>query len=86
MGWAGPTNGVLMKMAAGKFDVFVTADQNLRYQQNLAYARIEVIVLVAFSNRVESLLPLMPQANAALQTVATIEVIQIEFPQNPAGR
>ena len=58
MGWAGTKNGELMKVAHDLFDVFVTADQNLQYQQNLSYADIGVIVLVALNNRIETLAPL----------------------------
>ena len=35
MGWTGVTNGALLAMAEAEFDVFVTTDKNLRYQQNL---------------------------------------------------
>ncbi len=78
MGWAGKKNGELMKVARGQFQVFVTADQNLRYQQNLAYADVGVVVLVATNNRIETLAPLMPQVNEALQTIAAGQVIEIE--------
>ncbi len=44
-GWAGKTNGELLKLAAGSFDVFITADQGLEYQQNLTNVGIAVIVL-----------------------------------------
>jgi predicted nuclease of predicted toxin-antitoxin system len=47
-GWAGLTNGELLQRAADSaFDVFVTADQNLEFQQNLTRARLGVVVLVA---------------------------------------
>lgn len=84
MGWSGKKNGELMRVARGEFSVFVTADQNLRYQQNLAYADIAVIVLVAPNNRIESLTPLMPQVNALLGSIAAGEVVEvkIEEPQN----
>ncbi|CAN5418073.1 hypothetical protein BH10ACI2_BH10ACI2_03660 [soil metagenome] len=36
MGWAGVKNGKLLKLVASEFDVFITSDKNLRYQQNLA--------------------------------------------------
>lgn len=78
MGWAGKKNGELMKVARGQFDILVTSDQNLRYQQNLTYADIGVIVLIAMSNRMEALKPLMPKANEALQRIKPGEVIQIE--------
>ena len=80
MGWAGTKNGELMELARGHFAVFVTADQNLRFQQNLAYAEIAVLVLIAPNNRIESLLPLMPQVNARLQSIVTGQIVEIEAP------
>jgi predicted nuclease of predicted toxin-antitoxin system len=75
MGWSGKKNGELMKIACDQFDIFVTADQNLQYQQNLAYADVAVIVLVAVNNRIENLTPLMPQVNALIGAVSAGQVI-----------
>ena len=59
-GWAGLANGELLRRAAADmFDVFVTADQNLQFQQNLSGAPLGVVVLVARSNALEDLLPLV---------------------------
>jgi len=69
MGWAGTKNGELLRRAESEFDVFVTADQNLQYQQNLTGFNIAVLVLVAGSNRLESLLPLVPALNAELERI-----------------
>ena len=44
-GWGGIKNGDLLQLAEGKFDLFVTADQNLRYQQSLAGRRIAILEL-----------------------------------------
>src|SRR6267142_1202556 len=60
MGWSSLKNGDLLARSAGEFDVFLTADQNLRYQQNLSMLPVAVIVLVAKSNRVADLRPLIP--------------------------
>ena len=46
-GWAGVQNGELLRRAAGRFDVLVTGDQNIEYQQNPASLPIAVIILVA---------------------------------------
>ena len=47
-GWAGLKNGELLRVAAdASFDVLVTADRNLRFQQNLSQARLGIILLVA---------------------------------------
>ena len=59
-GWQGKKNGELMSLMAGKFDVFVTADQNLTYQINLRHALVPVIVLKANTNRYDDLRPLIP--------------------------
>jgi hypothetical protein len=60
-GWAGLGNGELLRRAAeAGFEVFLTADQNLTFQQNLARSALRVIVLVAPSNALEDLLPLVP--------------------------
>ena len=54
-GWSGLENGDLLRLAATRFDVFVTADQNLQFQQNLSVLPISVAVLVARNNKLESL-------------------------------
>ena len=54
-GWAGIKNGSLMKLAAAEFDVFITVDRNLSFQQNMADHDIAVIVLRAVSNRYQDL-------------------------------
>ena len=57
MGWAGIKNGDLMKVAEADFDVFITVDRNLSYQQNLTKYDIALIVLRAKSNRYIDLAP-----------------------------
>jgi hypothetical protein len=78
MGWAGKKNGALLALIreAG-FEVFVTTDQNLEYQQNLQRAGIPVLVLVAFSNTLQSLFPLMPGVRSALERVQPGEVVHV---------
>lgn len=65
-GWAGLKNGHLLAAAAKEFDILLTGDRNLEFQQNLGGLPIAVVVLVAFNNRIESLLPLVPELLAAL--------------------
>jgi predicted nuclease of predicted toxin-antitoxin system len=60
-GWAGLKNGELLaRAAASGFEILVTADQNLQFQQNLAGSPLAVAVLVAPSNKLTDLLPLVP--------------------------
>jgi hypothetical protein len=44
-GWGGIENGDLIRLAETAFDLFITSDQNIRYQQNLAHRRIAILVL-----------------------------------------
>ena len=60
MGWAGVKNGELLRLAAPRFDVFLTVDGSIKYQQNIRAHRIFVVTLRAKSNDIEALLPLMP--------------------------
>ena len=65
-GWKGKKNGELLNLAQGEFDVFLTRDQNIPYQQNLSRFDIAVVVLQARSNAYEDLAPLVEKASAAL--------------------
>jgi hypothetical protein len=66
MGWASIKNGELLALASDRFDVFVTVDRNLSFQQNLQDQRIAVIVLHARTNRIADLLPLVPDLLSAI--------------------
>ena len=61
MGWSAVKNGELLALAAKEFDVFVTVDRNLSFQQNLPAFAVAVIVLRAKSNRLSDLQPLVPE-------------------------
>lgn len=66
MGWATIKNGRLLRLAEKEFDVFVTVDRNLSFQQHLPKFDIAVAVLRAKSNRLEDLRPLAGPLLAAL--------------------
>jgi predicted nuclease of predicted toxin-antitoxin system len=68
MGWASKTNGELLALAIGQFDVFLTADRNLSYQQDVSSFDIAVVVLVARSNSLEDLRSLAPRLLEVLPT------------------
>jgi hypothetical protein len=77
-GWAGVQNGELLRRAADRgFEVFLTADQNLEFQQNLAQAGLRIIVLVAPSNALEDLQPLVPAALTTIARVRPGEVVRV---------
>jgi hypothetical protein len=61
MGWATIKNGELLALAEKEFDVFITVDRNLSFQQNLPKFDIAVLVLQAHTNRLADLKPLAPK-------------------------
>jgi hypothetical protein len=77
MGWAAKENGELLQLASNLFDVFITTDQRLSYQQNVASFSIAVVVLVASRNKIEFLLPLTPELRRLLIDVRPGKVYQI---------
>lgn len=58
VGWAGMKNGPLLARAAGRFDAFITVDQNLQHQQRLPVPGLAIIILRATSNDIDALRPL----------------------------
>lgn len=78
MAWAGKKNGELLRLAEQEFDVLLTNDRNIEYQQNLKRFNLAVIVLVAHTNDIEDLRPLMPAANEALRAIRAGEIVHIE--------
>jgi len=77
MGWAGIKNGRLFRLAESAFDVFLTVDQNVEYQQNLATYHIAVVVLVSKDIRFRALHPLMPAVMQAIAGIKPPELVHI---------
>jgi len=77
MGWAGVKNGKLLALAEGEFDVFITVDRNLSFQQNLPQFDILIIVLCSPSNRLADLKPLVPKVLASLLEVTQEKLIVV---------
>ena len=65
-GWSSLTNGVLLRQAQERFDVFVTADKRLEYQQNVRTLRIAVVVVAAETTRLEHMRRLLPRLKVAI--------------------
>ena len=74
MGWASIENGTLLRLAEPEFDVFLTRDRNLEYQQNMTNFDLAVIVMVAATNDINDLRPLMDAVNATILTIKPTEV------------
>lgn len=66
-GWAGISDAELLHRAQGSFDVLVTMDQSLPYQQNLPAFEVAVMVLKAPSNAFRDVVELMPKVNEEIR-------------------
>ena len=67
-GWAGVKNGELLEKAAAMFDLFLTADRNLAFQQDSSSLPIPVVVLKSTSSKFRDLAPLVPRLLQLLKT------------------
>lgn len=79
MGWAGTKNGKLLALIEKEFDIFITVDRNLSFQQNLSQFNIAVVVLQAKSNRLMDLKPLVPKILDILSTVVKGQAVVISL-------
>jgi len=79
-GWSSKKNGELLRLMDGTVDIFLTSDQNLRYQQNLTTIRFSIIVLVVPGNCLPTLQPLMPQVQSLLDTITPGTVVEVVSP------
>jgi predicted nuclease of predicted toxin-antitoxin system len=78
-GWGGIKNGALLALAENEFDVFITGDRNLSFQQNATRFHIAILVLHAPSTQLHHTLPLMAQVLTLLPTLQPGQVVDV-FP------
>lgn len=75
-GFAGLTNGNLLLAAeAAGFDVIITVDQNIPYQQNLQNRRVAIVILRAPTSRLEDLKQTIPAVLTTLADIRPGEVV-----------
>ena len=77
LGWADVDDGPLLELLAGVCDVFVTLDGNLQFPKRLGTRPFATVVMVARTNRVSDLLPLVPGVRDAVARAAPGEVILV---------
>jgi predicted nuclease of predicted toxin-antitoxin system len=78
LGWSGTKNGALLRRAASEgFEVFVTVDRNLEYQQHVPGLGLAVVALRARSNDIVDLEPLMPSVLLMLPTLSAGQVVRV---------
>src|SRR5258706_5238752 len=77
MGWSGLKNGALLEKAENEFDVFLTGDRNLTFQQALSRYDLAVIVLHAESIQLRHTLPLMSKVLTMLATIKAGQIVDV---------
>src|SRR5437588_12313984 len=77
-GWKGIKNGELLGLAEGQFDLFVTADQSIQYQQNLSGRQIPILELS--TNDLRRILAAVPLLQSAIEKIKPGEFRQLEIP------
>ena len=80
MGWAGKKNGDLLTLAQQSFEVFITVDRNLYFQQNLPKFTIAVLILTAKTNRLVDLQALTPLVIDCLSKLKGNEIHVLRHP------
>jgi hypothetical protein len=80
--WDGLKNGALLRQASPSFDALLTADQRLRYQQNVSQFAIGVVVVETYDTRLRNLRRFLPEIREALTNVGPGEIIVITGPPN----
>ncbi len=76
-GWSGKENGDLLALAEAAFDVLVTLDTSLQYQQNLAGRRIAILVLLGRTNRLRDLSRHFPACAEVLVTIKPGDIVRV---------
>ncbi len=76
-GYGSKKNGELLALAESQWDVLLTSDRNIRYQQNMTGRRVSILILRAKSNRMKDLLPLMPACAEALLGIEPGRVVEV---------
>lgn len=76
-GYGSKKNGELLSLAEGRWDVLLTSDRRIKYQQNMTGRKISVAVLFAKSNRMQDLLPLMPACAEVLLSLRPGQVVEV---------
>jgi len=83
VGLKGLKNGALLRQASRDFDVLITVDQNIPFQQNAADLPIAVVILNARSNRYLDLRVLVPRVLEILPTIRVGEIVRVRPEADP---
>jgi hypothetical protein len=76
-GFAGKKNGELLSLAEARWDVLLTTDRKIQYQQQVIGRKIGILVLRAKTNRLQDLLPILPICAQALLSIRPGQAVEV---------
>jgi predicted nuclease of predicted toxin-antitoxin system len=76
-GYGSKKNGELLTLAEGRWNVLLTSDRNIKYQQNITGRSVSIMILCAKSNRMKDLLPLVPACVQALLAIQPGQMVEV---------
>jgi predicted nuclease of predicted toxin-antitoxin system len=76
-GWGGKENGELLALAEQQYEVLVTVDRNIRYQQSLVGRKIAILIIHSESNDYEDIRQHIPAVVAALKSIRPGEFVEV---------
>jgi len=76
-GYGTKKNGELLTLMDGRWDVLLTNDRNIQYQQSMTGRNVSILILCAKSNRIKDLLPLMPACADALLSISPGRIVEV---------
>lgn len=76
-GFGSKRNGELLTLAERNWDVLLTSDRNIKYQQNMTGRSVSILILCAKSNRMKDLVPLLPACAEALRSIRPGTVVEV---------
>ena len=86
MGWGGITNGKLLMLAEKEFDVFLTLDRNLEFQQNLAQVKLASLVIKVPDNSIRFYEPILAEMSAAVERLTPGQILHVSNWPGLSGR
>ena len=78
--WAGRSDGQILAMARGRFDVLITGDQKIPNEQTITDLDVAVVVLNGKTNRIQDHLPMVPRVLEVIETISRGQVEQVYPP------
>jgi len=76
-GYGAKKNGELLSLMEGRWDVLLTNDRNIQYEQNMSGRDVAILILCAKTNRISDLLPLMPACAKALLSISPGRIVEV---------